>query len=187
MTAIPARLWDKVEKTETCWNWTGNLSRDGYGRMFGHKDFGTTLPHRITWQSANGPVPDGLELDHICNNRRCVRPGHMEAVTHAENVRRAWARKTECPNGHPYTPENRVPDSRGGERCLPCRRIAGAKSLRDARRRAWPVDQPFPYDVKQWARSQGIPVNGQGPVSRAVREAYIAAHPTYQRTDKQAA
>lgn len=123
-----------VEKTDTCWNWTGCTTADGYGRFFGYKTFGTSLPHKAAWQELNGEVPAGLELDHLCSNRTCVRPDHLEPVTHVENIRRAWDRKTHCPNGHAYTPETRVSDYMGGHRCLICRRAANAASAR--RRRA---------------------------------------------------
>ncbi|WP_082495327.1 HNH endonuclease signature motif containing protein [Aeromicrobium sp. Leaf291] len=131
--ALPARFWSKVNKTETCWIWTGNTSPDGYGRFLGHSEFGTSLPHRISWQAAKGPVPDGLELDHLCQVRKCVNPDHLEAVTHAENIRRAVERRTHCPKGHPRA-DNWVSDYAGGHRCLACRRAANAAYMR--RRRA---------------------------------------------------
>lgn len=132
MSAIPERFWSHVEITDDCWLWTGSTSRDGYGRCGLHKTHGTSLPHRITWQEANGPVPEGLELDHLCETRNCVRPGHMEPVTHEENVRRAAARRTHCPNGH-LSAINRVSDYAGGYRCLACRRARNREYM--ARRR----------------------------------------------------
>lgn len=131
-TAIPPRFWALVNQTDTCWSWTGNTSTDGYGRFFGHRIFGTTLPHRISWMDTHGPIPSGLELDHLCQNRVCVNPDHLELVTHQENIRRAWARRTECRNGHDIALQ--VSDYRGGQRCLVCRRIANAASARRRRR-----------------------------------------------------
>lgn len=71
-----------------CWNWTGSHWRNGYGRM---KVKGRwRQAHRIYWERENGPVPDGRELDHVCCNKTCVNPAHLEPVTHAENMRR-WS------------------------------------------------------------------------------------------------
>lgn len=80
------RFWSKVEKTDGCWNWTGALNGDGYGSF--RVGAGTVKAHGFTWELANGPVPAGLELDHVCRNRACVRPDHLEAVTHIVNVHR---------------------------------------------------------------------------------------------------
>jgi hypothetical protein len=70
-----------------CWEWTGLRYRSGYGR-FKH-DRKDSQAHRISWWIANGPVPVGLELDHLCRNRLCVNPAHLEPVTHRENMRRS--------------------------------------------------------------------------------------------------
>lgn len=98
------RFWKKVNKTETCWIWTGTTSKNGYGYVTSNK--GRWLVHRLAYTWANGPIPPGLEIDHLCRTRGCVRPDHLEAVTHAENVRRSesWSgvnsRKTTCLRGH---------------------------------------------------------------------------------------
>lgn len=70
----------------SCWIWDGYISPEGYGR-FGQQS-GSIQAHRAVWERLNGPIPEGLEPDHLCRQRACVRPDHLELVTHPENVRR---------------------------------------------------------------------------------------------------
>lgn len=106
---VEDRFWTKVKKTDTCWLWTGTKP-DGYGRFY--YDGAKRPAHRFAYELLVGPIPAGLEIDHLCRNHGCVNPDHLEPVTHAENLRRgktrAWwnERKTHCKHGHPFTPEN---------------------------------------------------------------------------------
>jgi hypothetical protein len=106
---VMERFWEKVEKTGGCWNWTAGLNAAGYG-MF--SDGKTRLAHRFAYEMVVGKIPDGLQLDHLCRNRSCVRPDHLEPVTNRENCLRGespfakHARQTHCVNGHEFTPEN---------------------------------------------------------------------------------
>ena len=111
MLKIPAikRFWPKVQKTKTCWNWTGARNRTGYGAFTD----GTTLrAHRWSYEYFVGPIPCGLVLDHLCRNRLCVNPEHMEPVTNKENIMRGVgapaknAAKTHCKYGHEFTESN---------------------------------------------------------------------------------
>jgi hypothetical protein len=110
-----------------CWEWTGAITRLGYGNAYvGGR---TMLAHRAVYEALVGPVPNGLTLDHLCRNRGCVNPAHLEPVTHRENVLRGegfaarHARKTHCPRGHPYDEKN-TEWYRGGRYCRACRTAA---------------------------------------------------------------
>lgn len=98
---LRTRFWEKVDKSGTCWIWTATVSIGGrYGAI--RVDRKMRPAHRVAYELERGPIPDGLEIDHLCGNTRCVRPDHLELVTHRENMRRGrgWAgvnaRKTHC-------------------------------------------------------------------------------------------
>jgi hypothetical protein len=107
------RFWEKVDRTGDCWVWTAATVRDGYGCIGDGAPSRRVLDaHRLAYQWLKGPIPEGLELDHLCRNRRCVNPDHMEAVTHRENMWRgnaptvAQAKQTHCKRGHPFDEAN---------------------------------------------------------------------------------
>lgn len=89
-----------------CWEWVGSMGMTGYGHW---RHGNTGLAHRAVYQSIKGPIPNGLTLDHLCRNRKCVNPDHLEPVTIKQNVLRGTsfaaknATKTHCPKGHPLT------------------------------------------------------------------------------------
>lgn len=83
---LSERFWSKVNKTDTCWLWTGSLSAMGYGRIQrGRRDEGVVLAHRLGWEMAYGPIPEGMQLDHLCYVHACVRPAHLQLAVHREN------------------------------------------------------------------------------------------------------
>lgn len=125
---FPARFLDKIspEPNTGCWLWTAQTSIDGYAR-FAFR--GGQLGHRFAYEVANGAIPGDLQIDHLCRQRCCVNPDHLEAVTQKENMRRGLkgALTTHCPHGHEYTPENTTDNGRGGRVCRECKRIDGKR------------------------------------------------------------
>lgn len=133
-----ARLWAHVDKTDSCWFWTGLLNHAGYGRVW--NDGAVRLAHRVAYELVVGPIPSGLTLDHLCRTRRCVNPTHLEPVTQRENTRRGNtisnrnAAKTHCVNGHPFDDKNTARTQGGHRRCRRCH--ADSESRRRAALRA---------------------------------------------------
>ena len=133
------RFWALVDRrgADECWLWTGGLNQNGYGSFnISEGDSRTTArAHRVAYELLVGPIPEGLEIDHVktrgCTSRACVNPAHLEPVTHTENLRRAEqvhgvatpnGRKTCCKNGHAFTPENTYRwRGTGSRQCKTCR------------------------------------------------------------------
>lgn len=114
------RFWAKVDRSGFCWTWTAQRDRDGYGRfeIAGRR----RAAHRVSFEWERGPVPEGREIDHVCRNRACVRPEHLEAVTHHTNVRRGrqtW-QGNKCARGHVLTEENIRYHSGDKRQCKSC-------------------------------------------------------------------
>jgi hypothetical protein len=138
------RFWSKVRKDEACWAWTGATHSNGYGQLRG-PDGRVIKAHRAAYELLVGPIPAGMQLDHVCHStdpacsggsacrhRRCVNPAHLEPVTHQENGRRSViARRTHCPQGHPYSDENTY-RWKGARNCRACAAQTGP-----ARYQAW--------------------------------------------------
>lgn len=115
-----------------CWPWTGAKTSGGYGSV-GH-DRRHMSAHVLAYEHWVGPVPEGKQLDHLCRNRACCNPAHLEPVTVSENVRRGrkyLVPPTECKRGHPFTPENTYTAPNGRRQCTACQR----QRERDYRRR----------------------------------------------------
>jgi hypothetical protein len=134
--------WERIEShidaSGVCWEWTASCNLGGYGQTWWNKR--VRVAHRVVYEVLVGPVPEGMELDHLCRNRRCVNPDHMEPVTRAENCRRGagpatqsarYAAITHCPQGHPYNETNTHRYIQRGKyptrRCRACAREATAR------------------------------------------------------------
>jgi len=118
------RFWSKVRQNGECWEWTASLSY-GYGQ-FALRHGVIRKAHRISYEWLVGPIPDGLHLDHLCRNRKCVNPEHLEPVTNYVNLHRGQgftatrAAQTHCIHGHEFTPENTNIKRNGCRECRAC-------------------------------------------------------------------
>lgn len=165
----PSHFWTKVDMSSECWMWTGATNR-GYGIYHPHRGQ-RARAHRIAYELVVGSIPDGLTLDHLCRNRACVKPAHLEPVTSRENILRGEgisarnARKTECIHGHntwghePGRPSRRV--------CLTCRQERRISTLRHSAEGSTrtPAGPPSPVDVELSADSR----RGITGISRGAR------------------
>jgi hypothetical protein len=145
------RFLSFIKKTDACWNWIGALKENGYGAFGVNAKSG--YAHRFSYEHFHGPIPKGLTIDHLCKNRRCVNPDHLEAVTQRENNLRSdslsaqCARKTHCPKGHPYDSVNTY-KCRGRRQCRICRAAYGIE---------WRIRNPgysALYDARTGRRSK---------------------------------
>jgi len=125
------RFWDKVKgysDPDKCWLWIGCATPSANGSLYGRFRLNGRLlmAHRIAYELMVGPIPKGLELDHLCRSTLCINPFHHEPVTHRVNIMRGRnlgsfnAHKTHCPKGHPYDDDNTYVYSSGSRSCRAC-------------------------------------------------------------------
>ena len=124
-------FWGKVDKTNTCWNWKSIINNHGYGIVI--QNYKRLRAHRVAYEYVKGTIPDGYQIDHICENKICVNPEHLRAVTHEEHkehtarqMRKAMLEKTHCSWGHPLDNDNGYlytgPQGRKKWKCRLCRK-----------------------------------------------------------------
>jgi hypothetical protein len=115
------RFWDKVLITDGCWEWQAYVDRDGYG-LFGLSKGKTVRAHRFAFELEHGHPPEN-HIDHLCRNKRCVRPSHLDDVTNKVNHERGLkAQQTHCVRGHAFTAENTYRKPNGTRSCRTCHR-----------------------------------------------------------------
>lgn len=126
------RFWAKVDRLASspwwehngCWPWIGSIDTTGYGGFWNGSKLARA--HRWSYERFVGPIPEGLHIDHLCRNHRCVNPAHLEPVTNRENALRGMsrnaqnARKTHCQKGHPFSGENLQINCNGNRVCRQC-------------------------------------------------------------------
>jgi hypothetical protein len=119
-------LYANKQDDAPCWIWWGATLSNGYPKVT--MNYRTCLVHRVVYEHYKGSIPEGLQIDHICKNKLCVNPEHLEAVTCLENMRRRYANYTHCVNGHELSGENVYIAPYTGKRdCKVCRKAASMR------------------------------------------------------------
>lgn len=149
--ALPDTFWPRVDRSGECWLWMGSRSAAGYGRItIAQRQYFT---HRLAYEVLVGPIPEGLEIDHLCRVTACLNPEHLEAVTHRENILRstapmaALAIRTACSRGHEYADGSFI-IRRGARECVICRRAAANEYGKRRRRADGPVRGEWTHCAK---------------------------------------
>lgn len=165
----------EIDPETKCWNWTGYVGAEGYGQIRLPDGPTSRETHRVAYEVLVGPIPSGLVLDHLCRNRACFNPEHLEPVTNRVNILRGEgksainARKSHCERGHELTPEN-VYTNRGARVCKTCHKAATLRYRRSLGilPRAPKVECKWGHDLTEPANIQTIN-SRDGQVRRTCR------------------
>lgn len=167
------RFWSKVDKIPGgCWVWKAYVEKSGYGK-FNYKGRVERV-YRLTYLAFVGPIQKGMVLDHLCRNRACCNPEHLEQVTQAVNCRRGAMGElhTHCPHGHEFTPENTyIANTKKGPR-RNCRTCALARQASHYRKNPEPIKQR----ARLWWKANKDEVNARR------REPHLTVHSKPART-----
>lgn len=133
---VGERFWSKVDASGDCWKWTGASNNVGYGTFYANST--TTGAHRWAWEFLVGPILEGFEIDHLCRNRSCVNPDHLEVVDRRTNILRSQsfiaeqAHQSHCKWGHPLVESNVYvpPEHPTWRTCRTCKRRRKRESAR---------------------------------------------------------
>lgn len=140
---LNAGFWERVDRCghpASCWEWLGSIRPDGYGMYRGRR------AHRVSYELMKGEIGQGLTIDHLCRNRSCVNPDHLEPVTGVVNTMRGesphakHARQTHCKHGHEFTAENiiRRKGKPKGRECRVCFNARQRETWRQGKRKRGP-------------------------------------------------
>lgn len=142
--AIKERLVSRITENNECWEWVSPITKNGYGVLSVENK--VQLAHRVSYEAYKGTIPKGLQIDHLCRNRCCINPEHLEAVTAKENTKRGdsgkargaqMRAKTHCPKGHEYNEQNTSVYVQRGKyktrRCKKCHALAEKERRQNAR------------------------------------------------------
>ncbi len=154
--AVVHRFMQKIsiDPSNGCWNWTGCIGNTGYGQACIENGI-RKYAHVLAYEIFIGPKPKGLDLDHLCRNRRCVNPSHLEPVTRRENLMRGntiparKAAQTHCKRGHPLEGDNLYITSNGTRSCRICKDANYKKWLSTHRERRREIDRDCYHRKKE--------------------------------------
>jgi hypothetical protein len=125
------KFYAKVNKTDSCWLWTGHINNVGYGRYNG-KGIPSGYVHRTAFYWANGYLPEKPNIvGHLCEVRNCVNPEHLQEQSQSENVKQYTYKITFCPKGHEYTENNTYIRPNGARKCRECHRVTTNKKRKN--------------------------------------------------------